>query len=229
LMKFDSAIRIVNRTLPAGFGRAVRSGLEVVTGDVIVIYMADLSDHPADVVAYYRKIGEGYECVFGSRFMKGSRVVNYPIVKLIVNRIVNYCIKWMFWSKFNDFTNAFKGYRREVLLDCGPYRASHFNITIEMSLSALIRRYNIAQIPIHWEGRTWGSSKLKMAQMGRRYLSVLIMLFFQRMLIQDDLIAERLSKNVAYHKQISDLEARLEELERKVTELQISSRETSEV
>ena len=218
-MAHDPAIRLVNRTLPGGFGRAVRSGLDVVKGDVVVIYMADLSDDAEDVVAYYKKISEGYDCVFGSRFIKGGQVVNYPPLKLVVNRIVNKCVQWMFWTRFNDLTNAFKAYRTAVIQDCGPYRASHFNITLEMSLSALIRRYNIAEIPIKWQGRHWGSSNLKLRQMGRRYLSTLLMIFFQRILVADDLMAERLSHNSVYQKQVSDLETRVELLEQKVERL----------
>jgi dolichol-phosphate mannosyltransferase len=223
-MKEDPAIRLVDRTPPGGFGRAIRSGLEEVEGDVVVIYMADMSDDPEDVVEYYRKIQEGYDCVFGSRFIKGSQVTNYPLVKLIVNRIVNRCIKLMFWTKLNDLTNAFKAYRTAVIRDCGPYRASHFNITLEMSIGALIRRYHIAQIPIRWYGRTWGSSNLRLWQMGRRYFSTLLMLFFQRILVSDDLMAERLVSNQRHHKQISDLAVRLKKLEEEVAALQPGAR-----
>lgn len=219
-MKSDPAIKVVRRSPPGGLGRAIRTGLDAVTGDVVVIYMADLSDDAEDVVAYYRKIQEGYDCVFGSRFVKGSKVVNYPRVKLVFNRIVNKCIQWMFWTRFNDLTNAFKAYRTAVIRDCGPYRASHFNITIELSLGALIRRYHIAQIPISWCGRTWGMSNLRLRQMGRRYLSTLLMLFFQRILISDDLLAERLSSNLDYQSSIRDLSTRLETLEQRIEALE---------
>src|SRR5580692_9197534 len=175
--------------------------------------MADLSDSPDDVVAYYRKIREGYDCVFGSRFIKGSEVQNYPPFKLFVNRIVNRCIQFMFWTRFNDLTNAFKAYRTAVVRDCGPYRACHFNLTLEMSLSALIRNYQIAQIPIRWYGRTWGSSNLKMVEMGRRYLSTLLMMFFQRYLIADDLLADRVASNLSYQRQLQELEGRIGDLE----------------
>jgi dolichol-phosphate mannosyltransferase len=195
MMEADADIRLINRRQPAGFGRAIRSGLSAVRGDVIVICMADLSDDPQDIVAYYRKIEEGYDCVFGSRFMKGARVEKYPPVKLVFNRIVNWAIQWLFWTDFNDLTNAFKAYRTEVVYDCGPYRACHFNITIEMSLSALIRNYRVTQIPIRWYGRTWGSSKLKLTTMGRRYLSTLLMMWSQHILISDDLLAEREARN----------------------------------
>lgn len=212
-MAKDPAIKLVNRTPPGGFGRAIRSGMEVVQGDVVVVYMADLSDSPDDVVAYYRKIREGYDCVFGSRFIKGSEVHNYPTVKFLVNRIVNKCIQLMFWTRFNDLTNAFKAYRTAVIRDCGPYRACHFNLTLEMSLGALVREYHIAQIPIRWYGRTWGSSNLKLREMGRRYLSTLLMMFFQRHLIADDLLADRLASNIAYQYQLQDLELRISALE----------------
>jgi dolichol-phosphate mannosyltransferase len=215
-MAGDTAVQILNRTPPGGFGRAIRSGMEAVKGDVVIVYMADLSDSPEDVVAYYRKIREGYDCVFGSRFIKGSEVQNYPPVKLLINRIVNRCIQFMFWTQFNDLTNAFKAYRTAVIRDCGPYRACHFNLTLEMSLGALIRDYHIAQIPIRWYGRTWGSSNLKLGEMGRRYLSTLLMMFFQRYLIADDLLADRLASNAAYHYQLQDLEQRIAALEEKV-------------
>lgn len=212
-MANDPAIRLVNRTPPGGFGRAIRSGMEHVEGDIVVVYMADLSDSPDDVVAYYRKIREGYDCVFGSRFIKGSEVRNYPRLKLVVNRIVNKCIQFMFWTRFNDLTNAFKAYRTAVIRDCGPYRACHFNLTLKMSLGALIRNYQVAQIPIRWYGRTWGSSNLKLGEMGRRYLSTLLMMFFQRHLIADDLLADRLASNLTYQRGLHELELRISRLE----------------
>ena len=192
--KWPGCVRLIRRNPPGGFGRAIRTGLTFATGQVVVIYMADRSDHPEDALAYYQKIEEGYDCVFGSRFVKGSRVQRYPKVKLIVNRAVNKCAQWMFWTPMNDLTNAFKAYRREVVQTCGPYKACHFNITLEMSLSALIGGYKIAQIPIDWEGRSWGSTNLRMREMGRRYLCTLLMLFFQRILMSDDVKSERFGK-----------------------------------
>ena len=198
-MEGDPRIRLVNRTEPPGFGRAIRSGLAAVTGDVTIIYMADLSDDPMDVVKYYRKIEEGYDCVYGSRFTRDSKVENYPRLKLFVNRIVNRCLQVIFWTRFNDLTNAFKAYRTEVIHDCGPFLSCHFNITIELSLGALIRNYKIAQVPNSWYGRTWGSSKLSLTTMGRRYLGTLGYIVCQHRLLSDDLLTERRVRNQAYH------------------------------
>jgi dolichol-phosphate mannosyltransferase len=184
-------IVIINRTPPRGFGRTLRAGLKQATGDVIIPVMADLSDYSQDVIRYYRKIEEGYDCVFGSRFTKGSKVTGYPKIKLIINRLVNRMLQILFFTRNNDLTNAFKAYRSHVIQNIMPLQACHFNITIEMSLSALIRKYKIASIPIHWNGRTWGSSNLRLREMGRRYLATLLKIWFERMLIMDDLMADK--------------------------------------
>lgn len=191
LQKKYKQIKLVNRTPPGGFGRAIRSGLEHFTGDYVVIVMADLSDDPKDIVKYYNKLDEGYDAVFGSRFKTESKVLEYPKVKLFVNRIVNRMIQILFATRFNDITNAFKGYRAHVIKSILPLKAAHFNITIELSLSVLIRKYKIAQVPINWYGRKWGQSNLKLRAMGRRYLATLLKIWFERILILDDLLAEK--------------------------------------
>ena len=180
----------VDNQMPGGFGRAIRCGLNHISGDVVAIVMADLSDSPEDVIRCYRKIEEGWDCVFGSRFLKESKVSNYPPVKLVIQRCVNNVMRLMFMTRFNDLTNAFKVYRRYVIEDISPMRSSHFNITIELSLSVLIRNYSLVQIPISWEGRTWGQSNLRLRAMGRRYLATLMKLWFERLLIVDDLRLE---------------------------------------
>ena len=108
-------IRLFRNTGPHGFGMAVRLGLEHFSGDAVAVMMADGSDSPLDLIRYYRKIQEGFECVFGSRFMRGGRVVDYPKHKLILNRVVNNFIRVIFGFRYNDVTNAFKCYRREVI------------------------------------------------------------------------------------------------------------------
>jgi dolichol-phosphate mannosyltransferase len=216
----DPNIRLIDRRPPNGFGRAIRSGLEAVTGDVVVIYMADASDHPHDAVAYFRKIEEGYDCVFGSRFVKGSQVSGYPRFKLVVNRIVNKLMQWAFRCPFNDLTNAFKAYRTHVVREVGPFRACHFNITIEMSLGAIARQYHIAQIPISWAGRTCGVSKLRLKEMGRRYLSTLLKVFAETVLISDDLLAERIAQHALEQNRFSEQQRQVRALEKRVERLE---------
>ena len=221
----DPGIVVVRREPPRGFGRAVRSGLERATGDVIIICMADLSDDPEDIIKYYRKIEEGFDCVFGSRFIRGSRCVNYPPFKLFCNRVVNKVMQLMFWTRYNDLTNSFKAYRSYVIRDLWPLKACHFNITIELSLNTLIRNYAIAEVPISWQGRTWGSSNLHISEMGRRYLSTLLRAWFEKNLILDDLMAESVVCRSHNVERAAGIEARVAEIERRLATLEATKGE----
>jgi len=180
-------IKLVNRTPPSGFGRAVREGLAYITGDAVAIVMGDQSDDPNDIVRCFRKLQEGYDCVFGSRFLRGSIVRDYPLVKLIINRLANLFIQVLFLLKENDITNAFKVYRREVIEAIQPLQAQYFNITVEMPLKAIVRGFSYIQIPINWYGRKSGVSKLSIRVLGRKYLFTVLYIWLEKMLIQDEL------------------------------------------
>lgn len=178
--------RYVNNPAPNGFGLAVRRGLDLFTGDAVAVVMGDGSDSPEDVVRCFRKLEEGYECVFGSRFMKGSRIVDYPKHKLLINRLANSFVKTLFALGYNDTTNAFKCYRREVIEGAQPLISKHFNLTVELPLKAIIRGYSYAVIPIGWTNRKTGISKLKIREMGSRYLFIVLYLFLEKYLSQGD-------------------------------------------
>jgi dolichol-phosphate mannosyltransferase len=188
LSEQDSRIRYINNYYPNGFGFAVRCGLENFQGEAVVIVMADSSDPPENIVDYYHKLQEGYDCVFGSRFIKGGRVVDYPAHKLIVNRLANLFIQMMFGLKFNDITNAFKGYRREVVKGISPLLSHHFNLTVEMPLKAIARGYSYTTVPISWYNRATGISKLKLKEMGSRYLFVVLFVWLEKHLSRGDYV-----------------------------------------
>ena len=182
----SDSVTLISNMGRHGFGAAVRVGLKQSTGDAVAVMMADASDDPEDLVRYYRKLEEGFECVFGSRFVRGGKVVNYPVHKLIVNRLANLFIKLLFRIPCNDITNAFKCYRREVLDAMEPLISPHFNLTVEMPLKAIIRGYSYAVIPISWTNRKTGVSKLKLAEMGSRYLFIVLYLWLERLLSRGD-------------------------------------------
>jgi dolichol-phosphate mannosyltransferase len=179
-------VRVVDNAAPNGFGFAVRAGLDACHGDAIAIVMADGSDDPADLITYHNKLKEGYDCVFGSRFIRGGRVIDYPIHKLILNRLANTFIQVLFRQRFIDFTNAFKIYRREVSAGLQPLLSYHYNLTVELPLKALIRGYSFAVIPISWENRKHGISKLKIREMGSRYLFIVLYCFIEKQLSRGD-------------------------------------------
>lgn len=183
----NSTIRAIHRTIPQGFGRAVKDGLENVTGDIIAIVMGDGSDDPEDIIKYYNKICSGYDCAFGSRFMKGTTVQDYPIFKLLLNRIANMIIKVLFLIEHNDITNAFKAYHRKVIEAVKPLISNHFNITIEIPLKAINRGFSYATVPINWYGRKSGVSKLKIAELQKKYLFTLLYCWLEKVLLKDEI------------------------------------------
>ncbi len=171
---------------PHGFGLAVRVGLRHAVGDAVAIMMADGSDDPADLVRYYYKLLEGYDCVFGSRFIRGGGASGYPAHKLIINRLANWFIRMLFGLRYNDVTNAFKCYRRAAIEGMQPLISPHFNLTVEMPLKAIIRGYSYAVVPIRWTNRATGVSKLKLQEMGSRYLFIVLYLWLEKRFSRGD-------------------------------------------
>jgi dolichol-phosphate mannosyltransferase len=181
------SVRCVRSHRPPGFGYAVRAGLDLYTGDAVAIMMADLSDSPKDLVLYYRLLEQGYDCAFGTRFgAGGGRVLDYPKVKLVINRIVNLGIRLLFQHGFNDTTNAFKAYRRHVIDQVQPLLSNHFNLTVELPLKAIVRGYNFAVVPITWTNRQHGVSKLKLNEMGSRYAFIVLSVWLEHHLSRGD-------------------------------------------
>src|SRR5260370_9313366 len=117
----NSTLRPIQNDGQPGFGKAVVKGLERARGDAVVIMMADESDDCRDVVRYWRLLNDGWDCVFGSRFLKGGGVIDYPWLKLRVNRLANWFVRILFGIPFNDTTNAFKAYRKDALDGCRPF------------------------------------------------------------------------------------------------------------
>jgi len=182
----DERVRCIRNPYPNGFGYAVRAGLEAFAGDAVVIVMADGSDDPEDLVLYFRVLEAGYDCAFGSRFMPGATVVGYPRLKLLLNRAVNTGIRMLFRHGYNDTTNAFKAYRREVIEQTGPFLSPHFNLTVELPLKAVVRGFSYAIVPTSWRDRSAGSSKLALQEMGSRYLFIVLYVFLEHHLSRGD-------------------------------------------
>lgn len=179
-------IRYINNKYPNGYGFAVKYGLEHFTGDIVAIYMGDASDSPADLVKFYRTLLQGYYCVFGTRWNRESKVYDYPLLKRIVNRAANNFIRIIMQINYNDFTNAFKMYRREVIEGVQPILSHHYNLTVELPLKAIIRGYSYTIIPNSWRNRKTGESKLKIKEMGSRYLFVVLYCLLEKWLSKGD-------------------------------------------
>jgi dolichol-phosphate mannosyltransferase len=182
----NERVRCLRSHYKNGFGFAVRAGLDRFTGDAVAILMADLSDDPEDLVLYHHLLERGFDCAFGSRFMPGSQVHDYPRLKLGMNRLVNTFIRLLFRHGYNDTTNAFKAYRREVIETIQPLLSKHFNLTVEMPLKAIVRGHSYEVIPTSWTNRTSGVPKLAMKEMGSRYLFIVLYVWLENALSRGD-------------------------------------------
>lgn len=178
--------RYINNSPPNGFGFAVIQGLNNFGGDYVAIMMADSSDDADDLVKFYKKIKEGYDCVFGTRFHKDSKVTDYPFIKLILNRFGNAFIQLLFMHPYNDFTNAFKMFSRTTINGLRPFLSQHFNLTVELPLKAVIRGYSYEIIPNNWYNRKEGISKFRIRELGSRYMFIVLYCFLERLLLNKD-------------------------------------------
>jgi dolichol-phosphate mannosyltransferase len=180
-------IRLVANEAAGGFGMAVRAGLEAARGDAVAVFMADASDDPEDLVRFWRAMERsGAECVFGSRFAAGGRVIDYPRVKLALNRAANQAIRLMFGIRYDDTTNAFKLYRREVIAGVSPLVSRHFNLTVELPLKAVVRGYSYLVVPNSWTNRAEGVSKFRIKEMGSRYAFIVLYCLLEKWLSRGD-------------------------------------------
>ena len=180
------SLRPIKNPAPHGFGRAITKGLDSMSGDAVVIMMADESDDCRDVVRYWQKLNEGYDCIFGSRFLKHGGVIDYPPLKFALNRAANFFIRMLFRHGLNDTTNAFKAYRRTVIDGVRPILSPHFNITVELPLKAIVRGFTFTTIPITWRNRRAGVAKLKIKEMGSRYLFICLYVWLEKYFSRGD-------------------------------------------
>ena len=179
-------LRPIRNPGPHGFGRAIIYGLDHFQGDAVIIMMADESDDCQDAIRYWETLNEGWDCAFGSRFMPGSEVIDYPKIKLALNRLANLFIRVIFNLPLNDTTNAFKAYRRDVIEGCRPFLAPHFNLTVEIPLKAAVRGFSWKVLPISWRNRRFGVAKLKIREMGSRYFFICAYVWLEKYFSRGD-------------------------------------------
>lgn len=167
-----------------GLGGAINLGVKEAAGTNITIMMADQSDDINDLLNYNLIMNsENFDAVLGSRFLKNSKVINYPIQKLILNRIFNLFVSLVFWNSYNDYTNAFKIYKKKTLIEISPLISESFNIFLEIPLKIISRKYRYKIVPINWTGRTKGTSKFRIKELGAKYLFTLIYCFIEKNLL----------------------------------------------
>lgn len=172
-------VAVIHRTSRPGFGNAVKAGLAAASGDVLIPFMGDLSDDPADIPRLVKAIEDGADVALGSRFVEGGTVEGYPPMKLFYNRAFNNLIRLAFGIRARDVTNAFTAYRREVIEEIGldTLHSESFDLTAELPLRAHIEGFQSVEVPVSWRSRESGVSKLNATQKGPVYLKRLLHMF----------------------------------------------------
>ena len=146
--------------------------------------MADLSDDIHDLKKYNSLMDEkNLDAILGSRFLKDSKVTGYPLQKLILNRIFNFFVSLIFWNKYNDYTNAFKIYKKDVLQTMMPFVSESFNIFLEIPLKIISRNYTYEITSISWYGRKKGKAKFRIKELRSKYLFTLLYCFLEKILL----------------------------------------------
>ena len=177
-------LKIIQNKKP-GLGSAISMGIENSAKQFVVIFMADLSDDVIDLKEYYTIINNHkYDAILGSRFIKGSVVNNYPFSKYILNRIANNIISLIFFVRYNDFTNAFKIYKKSTLLKLFPLVSDNYNIFLELPLKIICRKYNYKIIPISWVGRKKGTTKFKFTELRSKYIFTMLYCLLEKILLK---------------------------------------------
>tara|TARA_Y100000590_G_C15702399_1_gene1007287 strand:+ start:304 stop:1023 length:720 start_codon:yes stop_codon:yes gene_type:complete len=169
-----------------GLGSAIQVGVLNSRKDYICVFMSDLSDDLNDLKKYYKIISKNkLDAVFGTRFSDNSKVKNYPFIKLFLNRVFNHFVRLVFFSKYNDFTNAFKIYKKKTILKCLPIVSENFNVFLELPLKIIIRNYKYTITPINWTNRSRGKSKFKIKELSSMYIFTLCYCLLEKILLKN--------------------------------------------
>ncbi len=169
----------------SGLGGAISIGIESAKNKYLSIVMADLSDDINDLIKYYKLINNSnLDAIFGTRFNKNSKIIDYPKIKYLLNRTFNFFVKILFLSNYNDFTNAFKIYKVDTLKNLMPIVSENFNIFLELPLKIISRGYDYKIMPINWFNRKKGKSKFKINELTSKYIFTLIYCFLEKNLLR---------------------------------------------
>ena len=183
LSKKYSFIKI-HKNKKKGLGSAIEEGIKRSNFNYVAVFMADSSDSINDLNRYYKTIStKKYDAILGSRFIKDSKIKDYPFFKYFLNRIFNNFVKLIFFSDYNDFTNAFKIYKKSVLKELLPIVSENFNVFLEIPLKIISRKYTYKIIPISWQNRRVGKSNFKIKELSSMYIFTLIYCVIEKILL----------------------------------------------
>ena len=166
----QSNVKVVKGGDPPGYGKALRRGFEVASGDILIPFNGDLCDSLEDVRSYISIIEDGYDMAFGSRYMEGGVIKDHPSLKVARSRAGIYFMRTIFATSCSDITNTFKAYRREVIDAVDP-EADGYDLGLEIALKGIVKGFRYKTIPVVWSAREHGVSKMSVLKSFVSHLS----------------------------------------------------------
>lgn len=152
-------------------GAALKQGTKEAQGDIIIWTMGDMSDDTQTYKDIVDKIKDGFDLVFGSRYMPGGSRGNLDAFKAFLSSNGTLLARVLFGVPVHDITNAFRGFRKEVF-DSLKLQCTSFDISPEFALRAHLAGYKLGEVPTVYTNRDRGVPKFKLWKMVKAYLGV---------------------------------------------------------
>jgi glycosyltransferase involved in cell wall biosynthesis len=174
----NSKVRLIQRIPPCGVGRALKTGFSNINprAEYALTMDSDFVENIAQVRALIDAVEtEGCDGVIGSRFVRGGKVVRYPGLKRVMNRLFHGVVKSLFSVKQNDLTNNFKLYKAQIFRSM-PWKSDGFAMNAETGLLPILAGYKLIEVPVVWVDRDpeMGRSKFGLLKHGGGYLGVIL-------------------------------------------------------
>lgn len=157
----EMRLSLLKNNVRRGVVGALFTGFRSVENGPLLVVMADLSDDLAQVSRMVELYRQGYDVVVGSRYMKGGRILNGPVLKQGLSRMAGVSLHWLRRIPTHDATNAFKVYDAAMLKQFTLESQRGFELNLEITVKAFLAGYSIVEIPSTWRDRTQGKSKFK--------------------------------------------------------------------
>lgn len=152
-------VKLVRHETNQGKGSAIRTAIEHVTGDVVLIQDADMEYFVSDYPLLLRPFLESdTQVVYGSRFLRRRRPVNMRLTNYLANRILTFLANLLFGAKITDEATCFKVFRADLLKSL-PLRAERFDFCPEVTALVRLRGIGIREVPIEYRARTRAEGK----------------------------------------------------------------------
>ncbi|MBN1353055.1 MAG: glycosyltransferase [Candidatus Omnitrophica bacterium] len=177
--KNPSVSCVIKRDGKKGMGSALVEGMKRSLGETIVWVMGDLSDDLDKIPEIVKKIGDGYDIVFASRYMKDGSSGDLDRLKAFLSSRFTVFTNILFGIKVHDITNAFRGFKR-TLAEKIKLENTDFAISPELAIKAHLLGYKMTEVPCSYKTRKAGKAKFKIFRMVMKYLTLFRYRFYKK-------------------------------------------------